>query len=167
MAKKSSPPPPTYEGVVLEVLANESTPSEQAKLKDLFKERKITPLAEIDPLKESEAKIRDRLQRKKLGPYDAQRVARARDLKNDLREEVAKGDQSSYLSRLKPSKHAKVVAVLNSLSVAASLIPFAVISIGKVMGFAPIQTILAIAIGAAASLAVGWVATRDPKKDQQ
>jgi hypothetical protein len=73
---------------------------------------------------------------------------------------------SSYLSRLKPSKHAKVVAVLNSLSVVASLIPFAIISIGKIMGFAPIQTILAIAIGAAVSLAGGWLITREPKKDE-
>ncbi|MBI3551925.1 MAG: hypothetical protein HY077_05350 [Elusimicrobia bacterium] len=73
---------------------------------------------------------------------------------------------SSYLSRLKPSKHAKIVAVLNSLSVAASLIPFAVISIAKIMGYAPIQAILAIGIGAAVALAIGWVATRDPKKDQ-
>ena len=72
---------------------------------------------------------------------------------------------SSYLSRLKPSKHAKVVAVLNSLSVAASLIPFALISVAKIMGFAPIQAILAIAIGAAAALGIGWVATRSPKAD--
>jgi len=72
---------------------------------------------------------------------------------------------SSYLSRLKPSKHAKVVAVLNSLSIAASLIPFAVISAAKIMGFAPIQAILAIAIGAVAALGIGWAATRTPKAE--
>jgi hypothetical protein len=45
---------------------------------------------------ETEAKIRGRLKRKKLGDYDAGRVAILRRLKDALQKEVAKGPASRY-----------------------------------------------------------------------
>jgi hypothetical protein len=45
---------------------------------------------------ESERKIKGRLRRRKLGPYDAGRVARLRRFKDDLQDEIHKANRSAY-----------------------------------------------------------------------
>lgn len=67
--------PPTWESEALGVLAGEFPSSNRAA---------------------TEAKIRGRLKRKKLGPYDAARVAVLRRLKDALQKEIAKGKASRF-----------------------------------------------------------------------
>lgn len=45
---------------------------------------------------ESDAKIRRRLQRKRLGAFDPERIARLRQLKDELQAEIGKQADSSY-----------------------------------------------------------------------
>ena len=47
---------------------------------------------------ETEAKIRGRLKRKKLGDYDAGRVAVLRRFKDALQKEIAKGERSRFFA---------------------------------------------------------------------
>jgi ABC-type branched-subunit amino acid transport system permease subunit len=70
---------------------------------------------------------------------------------------------ASYLSRLKHERHADVIATLNSLSVAASLLPFAVISAGKVLGFAIGATLLGVVAAASVLLGLSWLMARQPE----
>ena len=70
-------PPATYEGVALGVLAYEFPFSDKA---------------------EAEAKIKGRLTRKKLGAYDPERINWLRQLKDELQEEISKGEKSSYFT---------------------------------------------------------------------
>lgn len=67
--------PSTYQGEVLAVLAWEFPCSNKA---------------------DSEWKIRGRLLRKKLGPYDAARIERLRLLKDALQAEIGRGGESQY-----------------------------------------------------------------------
>jgi len=71
-------PPPTYESEALGVLAYEFPFHDKA---------------------EAEAKIKARLQRKKLGPYDAERIGLLRQMKDELKDEIGKGPQSSYFTQ--------------------------------------------------------------------
>ncbi len=75
--KKSSAPPPaaTFDTVALDVLAYELDPSQAA---------------------ESERKIKSRLKRKKLAPYDDARVAELRRLKDELRAEIGLAEKSRF-----------------------------------------------------------------------
>ena len=47
---------------------------------------------------EAEAKIRTRLRRKKLGPFDPQRINLLRRLKDDLQKEISKFEKSIYFT---------------------------------------------------------------------
>lgn len=67
--------PSTYEGEALAVLAWEFPTSNKA---------------------DSERKIRGRLRRKKLGPYDAARIERLRQLKDALQAEIGRDSASRY-----------------------------------------------------------------------
>ena len=69
---------PTYESEVLGVLAYEFPSSNKAL---------------------TEVKVRGRLKRKKLGPYDPERIALLRRLKDELQEEIGKFEQSTYFTR--------------------------------------------------------------------
>jgi len=69
--------PPTWESEALGVLAGEFPSSDRAA---------------------TEAKIRGRLRRKKLGEYDAARVAVLRRLKDALQKEIAKGERSRFFA---------------------------------------------------------------------
>ena len=70
-------PPATYEDEALGVLVYEFPFSNKA---------------------EAEAKIKRRLRRKKLGPYDPERIDGLRRLKDELQEEISKGEQSGYFT---------------------------------------------------------------------
>ena len=67
--------PATWESEALGVLVYEFSSSDRAKV---------------------EAKIRARLKRKKLGAYDARRIAVLRRLKDVLRREISKGEKSRF-----------------------------------------------------------------------
>jgi hypothetical protein len=47
---------------------------------------------------ETDRKIKGRLKRKKLGPFDAERIAPLRRLKDDLQEEIGKFAKSRYFT---------------------------------------------------------------------
>jgi hypothetical protein len=72
---KKGRPPATWESEALGVLADEFPSTDRAA---------------------TEKKIRGRLKRKKLGDYDARRVAVLRRFKDALQKEVAKGPASRY-----------------------------------------------------------------------
>lgn len=74
MSKKR---PATYESEALNVLAYEFPFSNKA---------------------EAEARIKGRLKRKKLGPYDPERINRLRRLKDELQAEIGKGEKSDYFT---------------------------------------------------------------------
>jgi hypothetical protein len=74
MSKKRST---TYENEALGVLTYEFPSSDKA---------------------EAEAKIRGRLKRKRLGPYDSERINLLRRLKDELQEEISKFDKSDYFT---------------------------------------------------------------------
>ena len=69
--------PPTFENEVLSVLAYEFPFSDKA---------------------EAERKIKQRLRRKKLGPYDAERIEMLRRLKNELQQEIGKFEKSRFFT---------------------------------------------------------------------
>jgi hypothetical protein len=69
--------PATYESEVLGVLAYEFPFSDKAEV---------------------EAKIRGRLKRKKLGPYDPERIDLLRRLKDELQEEISRCEKSGYFT---------------------------------------------------------------------
>jgi hypothetical protein len=77
-------PPPTYENEALGVLVYEFPSS--------------------DP-RESERLIKGRLRRKKLGPYDQARIDRLRRLKDELQEEIHKGEKSAYYTGRHDAKY--------------------------------------------------------------
>jgi hypothetical protein len=66
---------PTYEDEVLSVLAYEFSPSDHPR---------------------SERKLKRRLREKRLGAYDAARIAGLRAFKDDLQQELGRYDQSAY-----------------------------------------------------------------------
>ena len=68
---------PTYEGEVLGILAYEVSTSDKAEI---------------------EKKIKRHLRDKKLGEYDPERVGILRAFKNDVQEEIGKGNQSKYFT---------------------------------------------------------------------
>ena len=68
---------PTYEDEVLGILAYEFFFSDKAEI---------------------EKKIKRHLREKKLGGYDPERVEILRAFKNDVQEEIGKGDQSKYFT---------------------------------------------------------------------
>jgi hypothetical protein len=74
MTKKQ---PATYESTALDVLVYEFPFSDKAA---------------------AEAKIKRRLQRKKLGAYDPERIDLLRRLKDELQEEISKFEKSSYFT---------------------------------------------------------------------
>ena len=69
--------PPTFESEALSVLAYEFPFSDKA---------------------EAERKIKQRLRRKKLGPYDAERIEILRRLKNELQQEIGKFEKSRFFT---------------------------------------------------------------------
>lgn len=71
---------------------------------------------------------------------------------------------ASYQSRLKPEHHARVGASLSSVSTLVALIPFAVMSLGKVYGVAPLRLLYGIAIGASIAIAASWALTHQPEE---
>jgi len=70
---------------------------------------------------------------------------------------------SSYLSRLKPERHPRVIAVLNSVSVGLSLLPFAVISAGSILGIAVMPLLTWTVAATLAAMAAALVLTRQPR----
>jgi hypothetical protein len=80
--------PVTWESEALGVLAYEFSSSDRA---------------------EAEAKILGRLKRKKLGAYDARRIAVLRRLKDALQKEIAKAERSEFFT----GPHGRYVEVID------------------------------------------------------
>lgn len=67
---------------------------------------------------------------------------------------------SSYLSRLKTEHHGKVIARLNSASTVAALVPFAIFSVGQLLGAAIAPLLLGISAVIAAGMIIAWLLKR-------
>jgi hypothetical protein len=70
---------------------------------------------------------------------------------------------ASYYERLKPEHHGKLSARLNSIGVAAALVPFLAISLGKIAGIALAPVIMGIVAVLTVALGVSWLLTRQPE----
>lgn len=85
-ASAKAKPPPTYEGEVFAVLVYEFPSSDQAV---------------------SDRRIKGRLSRKNLGRFEPARVARLRQLKDELQAEIGKSQHSRYY-RSSPGPYAEM-----------------------------------------------------------